>query len=218
MHYIQKHILKVLTYCKYARFSDMKPPQVDSNAYSYHLKTMQRDAFVEKTDRGYRLSPRGLAYVDKVSLEDFEQRLQPKVMTILLLKNAAGEILLHEKSRQPFIGSKLLPSGKIHLEDTSLLAAAQRELREKVGAHNDANLRHVGNAYVRSRIENELVSSIVGQVFTGRLVGDEPLLDGNSWVRMDNLTNFKLAPATAELIADFEASEDFFFREYDIEW
>jgi len=218
MHYIQKHILKVLAYAKYARFSEMRPPRVDSNAYSYHLKTMQRDAFVEKTDRGYRLSPKGLAYVDKVSLDDFEQRLQPKIMTLLVIKNAAGQILLHEKRRQPFIGSKLLPSGKIHLEDTSLLAAAQRELREKVGSAADGKLNHAGDVYIRSRIAGELVSSIAGHVFTGRLVGDEPLLDGNSWVRRDALTGYKLAPATADILADVETSGGFFFREYDIEW
>lgn len=218
MHYIQKHILKVLTYAKYARFSEMRPPRVDSNAYSYHLKAMQREQFVEKTVRGYRLSPKGLAYVDKVSLDDFEQRLQPKIMTLLVLKNAAGRVLLHQKSRQPFIGSKLLPSGKVHLEDVSLLAAAQRELREKVGSNAGGELVHAGDVYIRSRIAGELVSSIAGHVFSGRLVGDEPLLDGNNWVRIESLDQYKLAPATGEIIMDIETQPSFFFREYDIDW
>lgn len=47
-HHIQKHIMSVLTKNKFARFSDMKPRDVDSNLYAYHLKLLLRKRFVEK--------------------------------------------------------------------------------------------------------------------------------------------------------------------------
>jgi len=217
MHHIQKHILEVLTYAKRARFSEMRPPRVDSNVYSYHLKTLQKEGYVERTEKGYRLSPKGLAYVDKVRLDNFEQRLQPKIMTILVLQNDKGDILLHQKRRQPFIGSKLLPSGKIHLEDESIQAAAERELKEKIG-DSKATLSHVGDVYVRGKIAGELVSSIMGHVFTGQLSESATLYPGNAWYDAAHRENLKLAPATEEIITATTQRHGFFFEEFTIDW
>lgn len=217
MHHIQKYIIKTLTDTEIARFRDMRPANVDSNAYSYHLKALQKEGYVEKAPKGYRLSPRGLAHVDKVSLDDFEERSQPKTMIILVLRDAAGRILLHEKRRQPFIGSKLLPSGKMHLDDVSLASAAQRELRERVGAAR-IELHHAGDVFIRSSIKSELISSYTGYVFTGVLTGSEPIVHNNSWEAVDSLAVHRLAPATKEIFLLTSEPSPFFFHELHIDW
>ena len=217
MHHIQKHILQVLTYAKRAKFSEMRPPRVDSNVYSYHLKALQREQFVEKTDLGYRLSPNGLAYVDKVSLGNFEQRVQPKIMTILVLKDEKGNVLLHQKRRQPFIDSKLLPSGKIHLDDPSVAVAAERELHEKIG-EGASPLIHVGDVYIRGRINGQLVSSIMGHVCTGTLADGTSVYPGNAWYSKVDRQKLKLAPATEQIINATETEKQFFFHEFTIDW
>ena len=64
-HHIQKHILSVLMHTKFARFRDMRPPKVDTNLYSYHLKLLIKSGFVQKQmpdtlDKKNRLHRSGL--------------------------------------------------------------------------------------------------------------------------------------------------------------
>ena len=47
-HHIQRRILSVLCYRKMARFRDLRPPRVDTNLFSYHLKVLIRHQLVQK--------------------------------------------------------------------------------------------------------------------------------------------------------------------------
>ena len=217
MHHIQKHILKTLMYTKRARFSEMRPPKVDSNAYSYHLKALQKDKFVEKTEKGYRLSPGGLSYVDKISIEKFETRVQPKLTHMLVIKNHSGQLLLISKSKQPFIGSWMLPYGKLHMEDSSFMTAAIREADEKLRFIPN-NLTQQGNVYIRAFINGELVSSIVANIFTGFASRSVPIGDDARWFHLSELKELNLAPAVAEIIDAIDQSDGIFFRQFDIDW
>ena len=214
MHYIQKYILKTLTLNQSARFRDMRPPKVDSNAYSYHLKALQKDLYVEKNVEGYTLSPKGLAYVDKVSLEKFEPRLQPKLTNMLVIHNEYDEILLLSKSKQPFIKTWMLPYGKVHLEDKSLFAAAIREADEKLHVRPE-NLQQVGSCFIQAHSKGELVSSIVGYVFTGKLNKDQVIEHDAHWYSLQDLDALTLAPATKEIICKTQENQGLFFEQYE---
>ena len=54
-HHIQKYIIGVLIHQKYARFRDLKPPRVDSNLYSYHLKKLLKQKIIQKIANPYTL-------------------------------------------------------------------------------------------------------------------------------------------------------------------
>lgn len=58
-HHIQRSILGALMTREFARFRDLKPENVDTNLFSYHLKLLQRDKYVRKTDSGYTLAEKG---------------------------------------------------------------------------------------------------------------------------------------------------------------
>ena len=66
-HHVQKHIMNVLTYIKFARFRDLRPPNIETNLYSYRLRKLQKSGWVIKTEKGYTLSSKGLIYVDRIS-------------------------------------------------------------------------------------------------------------------------------------------------------
>ena len=66
-HHIQKYIIGVLIHQKYARFRDLKPPKVDSNLYSYHLRKLLKQKIIQKIDERYTLTLKGLMYIDRVS-------------------------------------------------------------------------------------------------------------------------------------------------------
>lgn len=216
MHYIQKHILKTLMYTKWARFKDMRPAKVDSNAYSYHLRALQKEGLVDKGEPGYRLSPAGLSYVDKISIEKFEPRIQPKLTHMMIIENSSAEILLLRKSKQPFIETWMLPYGKIHLEDTSFYDAAVREADEKLNFVPN-NLTHIGTAYIRASIKGELVSSIVANIFKGQADDAVVINDDAAWYPIDQLLDLRLAPAVLEVL-EMRNTKDLFFKQCDVDW
>lgn len=217
MHHIQKHILGILINVKRARFSDMRPPRVDSNAYSYHLKSLQKAGLVERHEGGYRLSPPGLAFVDRVSMEKFEPRLQPKVITMLVITNKAGQTLLWSKVRQPFVGSWTLPYGKMHLSDMSAEAAARREYAEEFD-QQPPNLRHAASVNIRAKIAGELVSYVVAHIFAINQENYKRVRHEVLWADRQERDGIKLAPAVNEVVELATTDQPFCFAEIDEDW
>ncbi|MBP9738313.1 NUDIX domain-containing protein [Candidatus Saccharibacteria bacterium] len=166
MHYIQKYILDKLISSAYLRNRDMRPPHTESNLYQYHLKRLIDSGFIQKQGSEYTLSTKGLQYADRHSSELKDERSQPKLVTILLLENEAGEVLLIPRKKQPFIGMYNLPSGKIH-EGESLLEAGHRELAEKVGIEGGIELRPAGTVHLAISDGSETISEFYGFVLTG---------------------------------------------------
>lgn len=168
MHHIQKYILNVLAHKQFARFSEMRPPRVDSNAYSYHLRALQKEKYIEKTDAGYCLAPEGLRYVDSLSYGDLKPRKQPKLVVILALHDGSGNWLLAERKIQPYIGKLMFPSGKQHRGENRDQHAV-RELNEKIGLQN-VPLSFRGTADVQiSDATGELLTHVVANVYEGQI-------------------------------------------------
>lgn len=215
-HHIQKHILDVLMYKAVARFKDLRPPRTDTNLFTYHLNAVVKAGLVEKVEGGYSLSTKGLSYVDRVSTEKKQIRTQPKIVTMLVVQNSEGDVLLQKRTKQPYIDTWTLPYGKLHIEDTSTLAAAKREMREKLGiAHADP--LHAGDCYIRVCDGDETVSTTLVHVFrfeTDTLQETEQLL----WARPHKLQKYRLAPAVEEIMTRTFFNDPFFFEEFSVDW
>lgn len=147
-HHIQKHILGVLLRQRTARFRDMRPPRTDANLYSYHLTQLVKAGLVEKVEGGYTLGTAGLVYTDRLNADKLFVRQQPKIVTMLVIQNSEGDVLLQRRTKQPYIDMWTLPNGKLHIDDESLTASAQREATEKLGVH-DQEMTHAGDCYIR---------------------------------------------------------------------
>lgn len=163
-HNLQKRIFAKLVYVDVARFSDLKPKNVESNLFMYHLKQLIKNGLVEKRTGGYSLSPAGKAFADRLSLSDFTYRIQPKVITILAVKRTDGQWLMLERMHQPYIGKIGFPSGKVHFGE-QIKAAAQRELQEKAGF--TTRLAYRGQIEYRFYEGETVISHIIGHVFYG---------------------------------------------------
>lgn len=215
-HHIQKHIIDVLMYRKVARFRDLRPPRVDTNLFTYHLKNLVKSGFLEKVTGGYTLSSAGLSYVDRVSSEKKAIRTQPKIITMLVVQNSEGDILLQRRTKQPHIDTWTLPYGKIHIEDASVKAAAQREAQEKLGIHGQV-LEHAGDCYIRVYASEELLSSTLAHVFRFNK-DDIAISDTLTWARPHKLTQLQLAPAVEDIMSRTFFNDPFFFEEFDVDW
>lgn len=215
-HHIQKHIVDVLMYQKVARFRDLRPPRVDTNLFTYHLGTLVKAKLVEKIEGGYTLSAAGLSYVDRVSTEKKAIRTQPKIITMFVVQNGDGDILLQRRTKQPYIDTWTLPYGKLHIEDASVIAAAQREVQEKLGIENQS-VEHAGDCYIRVHADGELLSTTLAHVF--RFYKDDITTnDDIIWARPHKLAQLELAPAVEDVMARTFFKDTFFFEEFDSEW
>lgn len=213
-HRIQRHIIGVLIHQKYARFRDLRPPKTDTNLFSYHLKVLLRAGLVEKAEAGYTLSDAGLGYVDRVSIKKLNVRSQPKIITMHVLQNKQGEILLQKRAKQPYIDTWTLPYGKTHISDTSIADAARRELREKL-AIEDVALIHAGDAYIRVTTHGHYLSTTLAHVFSGTT--DVEPDDTVRWVSLEQLGELELAPAVVKIVEAVRVGTPFFL-ELNEEW
>lgn len=215
-HHIQKSILGVLYHQRIARFRDLRPPRVDTNLFSYHLKLLQKLGYVEKCDGGYTLGRAGLLYVDRVSEKKMAVRTQPKIVTMLVVQNSNGDVLLQQRTKQPYIESWTLPYGKLHIDDTTIAAAAAREAHEKLGIET-ATPVHAGDCYIRVFDEGEILTTTLVHVF--RFDTDVvELSDTLAWVRPHRLHERTLAPAVEKIVARSFFNDPYFFEEYDEDW
>lgn len=215
-HHIQKYILGILMHNEYARFRDMRPPKVDTNLYSYHLKLLQKRHMVQKTERGYCLDRMGLLYVDRVSLKSLNIRTQPKIITMIVLQNSDGDVLLQKRTKQPYINTWTLPYGKLHIDDPSILCAAQREASEKLGA-DKLPMRHAGDCYIRTRQDGEILAATLAHIFyceTDTIAPRDKLI----WARPHKLDDYNLAPAVKEIVARTFFRDPYFFEEFSVDY
>jgi len=215
-HHIQKYIIDVLMFQEMARFRDLRPPKVDTNLFSYHLKLLIKNDIVKKTTTGYTLSTNGLAYVDRVSVVSKTVRTQPKIITMLVVQNSEGEVLLWRRKRQPYINAWTLPYGKLHTEDESIEAAVQRELSEKLMLTGQS-VRHAGDCYIHVTTQGQQLSTTLAHVF--RFERDDiDLRDNLIWVKPHRLAEYKLAPAVEQIIARSFFNDPHFFEEFYEDW
>ena len=203
-------------YQKVARFRDLRPPKTDTNLFTYHLNSLVKQGMVQKVEGGYALSTLGLSYVDRVSVEKKVIRTQPKIITMLVVQNGDGDILLQRRTKQPYIDTWTLPYGKLHVEDASVLEAAQREAFEKLGLQGQ-ELEHAGDCYIRVSSHGNLVSTTLAHVF--RFYKDDiETSDDLVWARPHKLHQFALAPAVEEVMTRTFFKDAFYFEEFSVDW
>lgn len=212
-HHIQIHIISVLLRQKTARFRDMRPPKVDSNLYSYHLRSLLKNDYVVKNTNGYQLGRKGLINIDRISEESMKPRFQPKVITMFLIQDNGGNVLLQKRTKQPFIDTWTLPNGKVHIDDQSIAEAASREVKEKIGLDNQ-NPIHAGDAYVRVFDSAGLLTSTLVHIF--KFNNDEIIPSDNlKWIKPYKLAEEDLAPGVQAVATRTFLGGPFFFEEFE---
>lgn len=211
-HHIQKFIIGVLIHQKYARFSELRPPKTDTNLFSYHLKVLVREKLINKAEAGYTLSKNGLIYVDRVSLEKLNIRSQAKIITMLLIQNSDGDVLVQRRTKQPYIDTWTLPYGKTQLDDYSIEMGARRESLKKLN-YLPEKIRHAGDAYIRVKTDGEVLSNTLVHIFRFEADGivETELI---KWVQPLKLSRLNLAPAVEDIVSRSFFGDEHFFAEF----
>lgn len=215
-HYIQKDILLRLSKAANLRFSELKPEGMESNIFMYHLRQLMAQKLVEKTEDGYRLADEGLAYIDGFSFHTLRPRKQPKVISILAVRNQQREWLVAQRKYQPYIHQFMLPSGKQHLGE-SPKAHAMREVKEKLHMIV-ADLKRRGLADIRIYRGDKLITHVLAHIYEGQTQNDVLPPESHqfvySWTSRTSKDHVFLA-GTLEIIEKLENEKDLFFLSLD---
>ena len=215
MHKIRTEILKKLSETKKPRYSELKRKDLEGNVFSYHLKALIQEGYVIQKEGGYMLTPKGKHLADRSSYDSFSERIQPKIVTVIIIKKG-NQHLLYQRKKEPFFNHVGFPYGKIHLEE-QMVEAASRELTEKSGL--TAKLKYRGHAYFTIHDETELVSSMLAYVFTGTQVKGELLEEFPSgtcfWGKLEDYPKNNLLPGVVQMEKLVkENPSGIFFEEY----
>lgn len=215
-HRIQREILVRLASSQGLRFSELKPQGLESNIFMYHLTALRKLGLLEKSATTYQLTSAGLTYVDQLSFSTLRPRLQPKVICVVVVRNARGEIVMLQRQTQPFIGHLMLPSGKLHFGE-SLAAHANRELQEKTGLQT--SLQQRGVAHITTTLDGIVVTQALAHIWSG-VVEDDAMVTCSdprftcTWVSETNAPTHKLWVGTAEIIAMLDQKQELFIAEF----
>ena len=211
MHDIQKDILKKLMLSKKAKYSELKSSKIEGNLFSYHLQNLSKENYIELKNSKYSLTAKGKRHVDKISSETFHTRAQPKIVTLLVLKNK-DNFLLYKRHKMPFIDHIGFPYGKIHMEE-HVQDSANRELLEKTGLKS--TLKHRGIVSLTVHDETELISQMICHIFTGTKVIGNLTKDECFWGKIESFPKSDLIPGVLQVEKLLKNNKDkFFFAEY----
>lgn len=162
LSWIQYHILTELTRHVTRRYTELRPKDVESNLFMYHLKGLIKEGFIEKVDQHYELTVKGLQFVGTLSLATGRTRQQPKILNAIICRNEAGEYLFSKWHRQPNANLISFPHGMMHY-GKGVEEMAATELAEKAGL--DAKLTYRGDVYVRGMRGEEVDRHMLVHLF-----------------------------------------------------
>jgi hypothetical protein len=132
MHHIQKKIIYALTRKETARFAELRPKNLDSNIFTYHLKQLIAAKLIAKTASGnYKLTQNGKLTGINIKLDAKDELAQAHSVVFLAAQNASGEWLLRERLVHPAYGKV----GFLHCEpnaNESVIDTAEKSFKERI--------------------------------------------------------------------------------------
>lgn len=145
-HYYQNMILKKLMYQDAQKFSELQIPNIESKLFTYHLKKLREQKFVEKKDNKYYLTLDGKMYLDRIDEANMDIEKLPKVSVatypLRVNKDGVTEILLSRRLKHPNYGKVVGIGGKVRFGET-FEETAKRELLEETGLRGKFEMTNI---------------------------------------------------------------------------
>lgn len=201
MHWIARHILKILTFSDAARYRELLPDGVEGNLFQYHARKLERAGLIEREKDGYRLSDKGRqAVADMNLIRDTAVAATPRAVAMIYARLATGETLLFRWRRHPYRNYVSLPFGRITYGKTAA-QMADEQLYCKTGYR--AVFTFMGSVHLRLMGEESFRDHLLIQVFEAteltRTHDSDGLTGDSLWGNPED-PELKLLPGTREIL------------------
>ncbi len=164
IHTAQTSILRELLFHPQAGFAQLqKPTGLESHHFTFHIGRLIDLKLVEKSGNGYRLTPKGKEYANRLDTDNNTVERQPKLAVLLALEReheGKVQMLFQQRRKNPYFGFWGFPSGKMRWGETFTQAAA-RELMEETNLQADWTIRAVYHEHTYQHESKQLLEDKV---------------------------------------------------------
>jgi hypothetical protein len=156
-HHIQREIFYRLAFSDGLRFSELKPDELESKLFTYHLKKVVSAGFVEKTSDGlYRLTAEGRR-AGVGTFKDYRTTINRaySILIMVIRRKSDGAWLFYRRHTHPLRGL----AGFMHAAptaETDALMRARQEVKDKTGLDGEFDV--IGSGFFRVFKDGELES------------------------------------------------------------
>ena len=106
-HHIQRAIVTRLKSSEDLTFTEMKPLDIENKLFTYHLKIVIREGFVEKTQNGrYKLTSAGEKLWKRMSESTDKVATRAHSVLFLIIRSENKGWLLYKRKTHPLIGKE----------------------------------------------------------------------------------------------------------------
>lgn len=214
-HHIQRDILYKLVTSPTARFAELKPKDIDGNIFTYHLRQLIKNKYVEKSEDGsYHLTSLGKNIGINIRLKSKELLEQAHSIFLLIIRNEKGEWLLRKRLAHPMYGKY----GFVHGEPEarkSIYEAANDALGQRTGL--SAEFKPIGHGYITFLLDDE-VESFTHCTFLEayNLSGELIPVTGNgenTWLPEPDFASEDMIPSMTDIVEALRKKDDCFYVE-----
>lgn len=201
-HHIQKKIIADLVECETARFADLKPAHIDSNVFTYHLRSLMEQKLITKNEDGlYELTSQGKLYGINSSLRKHDLLSQAHSIILLSVRDENDRWLLRRRLVQPLYGKV----GFIHgepLAGETVVETAARVLQTRTELQGEFVVK--GSGYVCLRHNGDLVAYshftlLEANKVQGALRASDPHGE-NVWMTQPDFSGEDMIPSMQDIV------------------
>lgn len=192
----RQKILKKLMHSPLMSFNELWNKEGESNKFAYHLKVLEEDNFIQKSDEGYQLTHQGKKYVAYLEGKTGERSQFPLMGVIIVILNEENnKVLMQKRTKEPFYGYWGYVGGKLKFSQY-ILECAKEEIKEETGLECDVELKGLFS----SKTYNNDSLSYNHQMFVVKATNPKGTLikenrEGvNLWFKIEDISNLKTFP------------------------
>jgi 8-oxo-dGTP diphosphatase len=223
IHETQMIIVRYLLFTPYAGFAQLqKATNLTSDHFTFHVRKLMEQGYVEKEGSRYALTPQGKEYADRMDTDENVIEKQPKVTVMITLerqnKNGEREFLFQQRKKSPYYNFWGRVGGKVRWGE-SIIEAAQRELKEETNLEADMKyqlLYHKRDFDKASGklLEDKIFLCVYGTNYKG-VLKEEFEAGVNKWMTIEEFHKQEKRFTNVDVCIELmEAGERFVEREY----
>lgn len=213
IHAIQLLVLRKLLFATSAGFADLQRESgVTSDHFTFHLKKLVGEGFVEKNGDAYSLTRRGKEFANRLDTDENTIEKQPKISIAITLerrgRDGEREFLFQQRKKNPYFDFWGRVGGKMRWGET-VIEAAKRELLEETGlvAELEYRLLYHKRDYDKASselLEDKIFLCVYANAYKGELI--EEFEGGvNRWMTHEE---FQSQPKRFKSVDEFKSLMD----------